>query len=299
MLEDVTVICHFYNEEYLLPAWLKHHREKFSFGIMIDYHSTDNSRVIINNLCPTWMLVTSENKHFEAELVDREVEKYEKLINGWVIALNVTEFMLGDLSIVNTTKKSRLYIPQIMLVESKIDDSDYSAFDFEKAIFHKNTINYWDHPLLRQSRLLHKDRRKYPTGRHFPFINQKSLIIVHVANYLISNHMVARALQIQHKIPHSDKVRWIGSQHFWDIDIGLNLDRLVQRVHNYDDYTNSPSKIMINYYKLYNKEKLRTVYYFKFSYLFILTKLRINFLNTRRYLFSSMRFILKNTIFYL
>ena len=44
-----TVLCHFYNEEWILPFWLKHHREIFDHGIMIDYNSTDRSVEIIRD----------------------------------------------------------------------------------------------------------------------------------------------------------------------------------------------------------------------------------------------------------
>jgi hypothetical protein len=46
-----TVISHFYNEEYMLPWWLKHHRQYFDHGILIDYGSTDKSLDIIKKIC--------------------------------------------------------------------------------------------------------------------------------------------------------------------------------------------------------------------------------------------------------
>jgi hypothetical protein len=33
----ITVISHIFNEEYLLPFWLEHHRTIFDHGIIIDY----------------------------------------------------------------------------------------------------------------------------------------------------------------------------------------------------------------------------------------------------------------------
>ncbi|MCA3390648.1 MAG: glycosyltransferase family 2 protein, partial [Roseomonas sp.] len=38
-----SVICHFFNEAYLLPWWLKHHVPIFDHGVMIDHGSTDGS----------------------------------------------------------------------------------------------------------------------------------------------------------------------------------------------------------------------------------------------------------------
>ncbi len=52
-----TIISHFYNEEYLLPWWLEHHKKYFNHGIMINYASTDNSVSIIKQICPDWTAI--------------------------------------------------------------------------------------------------------------------------------------------------------------------------------------------------------------------------------------------------
>ena len=43
----LTVISGIYNEEYLLPFWLEHHRKIFDHGVIVDWHSTDRSLEII------------------------------------------------------------------------------------------------------------------------------------------------------------------------------------------------------------------------------------------------------------
>lgn len=65
-----TVLCHFYNEEWLLPWWLNHHKQFFDHGIMINYQSTDRSAEIIKEICPTWDIVQSKNLYFLPEDVD-------------------------------------------------------------------------------------------------------------------------------------------------------------------------------------------------------------------------------------
>ena len=92
---NATVLCHFYNEEYLLPFWLKHHHSIFTHGIMIDYHSTDKSVEIIKELCPTWEIRTTKNEMFDAYLVDKEVMEIEETLIGFKIVLNVTEFIVA------------------------------------------------------------------------------------------------------------------------------------------------------------------------------------------------------------
>ena len=61
----VMLITHFYNEEFLLPYWIRHHASMFDHAVLIDYGSTDNSRQIIQDLAPsTWSVILSKNKKF-------------------------------------------------------------------------------------------------------------------------------------------------------------------------------------------------------------------------------------------
>jgi hypothetical protein len=95
MVERV-VISHFYNEAYLLPWWLRHHREIFDHGVLIDYHSTDESVDICRELVPNWEIVPSENTSFAALLCDFEVMKHEsRFPDAWKLALNTTEFFVA------------------------------------------------------------------------------------------------------------------------------------------------------------------------------------------------------------
>ena len=69
-----TLVSHFYNEDYLMPWWLEHHKDMFDHGIMIDYSSTDNSVDIIKEICPHWEIRQSRNQFFGAREIDAEVE---------------------------------------------------------------------------------------------------------------------------------------------------------------------------------------------------------------------------------
>lgn len=90
----ITVISHFYNEEFLLPFWLKHHLNLFDHGILINYRSTDRSTEIIKELCPTWEIRATTNKGWNDPFaIDNEVMAIENSISGWKIALNTTEFV--------------------------------------------------------------------------------------------------------------------------------------------------------------------------------------------------------------
>ena len=75
----MTIITNVYNEEYLLPFWIEHHKKLMDDGIIdhvvvVDYRSTDNSMNIIRKMCPTWEILTTKNQHFGAEENDNDIE---------------------------------------------------------------------------------------------------------------------------------------------------------------------------------------------------------------------------------
>ena len=111
--KQVMLITHFYNEEILLPYWIRHHAPMFDHAILIDYQSTDSSRKIIEDLAPsTWRVVNTQAPRFTVEYqhqktysgralyggasqCDSEVAEWElKYPNDWHIALTVTEFLV-------------------------------------------------------------------------------------------------------------------------------------------------------------------------------------------------------------
>lgn len=92
-----TIIAHYFNEEFLLPFWLNWHKQFFDFGILIDYHSNDQSNNIIHQICPSWKIIKPKyNNGFHARDLDREVVDAEKSCEGWKLCLNVTEFVFHD-----------------------------------------------------------------------------------------------------------------------------------------------------------------------------------------------------------
>lgn len=90
----LTVISHFYNEEFLLPYWLRHHTQIFDHGVLIDYQSTDRSVEIIKELAPNWEIRPSHYTVFDPFTLDMEVSEIEQELKGWKTALNTTEFLV-------------------------------------------------------------------------------------------------------------------------------------------------------------------------------------------------------------
>lgn len=90
---QLTVITHIWNEEFLLPFWLKHHTKLFDHGVIIDYGSTDASLDICRDLAPDWEVVRSRDDLFYAEGCDQQVMEQEQRFGDWKMALNITEFL--------------------------------------------------------------------------------------------------------------------------------------------------------------------------------------------------------------
>lgn len=212
-----TVISHFYNEEYLLPWWLEHHKKIFNFGVMIDYHSTDRSVEIIREICPHWQVITTQQPYFDARECDKEVEFFERQIRGWRIALTTTEFLVGDVDklTVDTPARMQWYIPGIRFTGWDLD----GKLDQTKPLWEQHTmgIPYETNSLAHQCRSYHNfPDLTYSPGRHFNPHNTEDVLVFHYGHTLIGMPMFDRRLQIQHKISPRDKAEGLGTHHYGD-----------------------------------------------------------------------------------
>lgn len=228
------IISHFFNEEYLLPWWLKHHRDRFDHGILIDYHSTDRSVEICRELVPGWDIVTSENHQFAALKCDFEVMKHEaRYPDAWKIALNTTEFLAGDvldqvIAAAEHEGRPGVYIPGTAMV----DDQPQTAPDPAKPLIAQKYHGFWESefPVTEvhfpwffpraRTRLLHRQAfGAYTPGRHSSMLPG----LVEVPNTELgiwwygyspwTEDFIARKAQIQTKMDPMDKKAGFGMQH--------------------------------------------------------------------------------------
>ncbi len=89
-MTKTTLLTNIYNEEYLLPFWLNHHKDMFDEIIVVDYNSTDKSIEICKNICPNCKIIKTRNSHFDAVQIDLEFMDIENDIEGIKIVLNTT-----------------------------------------------------------------------------------------------------------------------------------------------------------------------------------------------------------------
>jgi hypothetical protein len=211
---NATVLCHFYNEEYLLPFWLKHHHSIFTHGIMIDYHSTDKSVEIIKELCPTWEIRTTKNEMFDAHLVDKEVMEIEETLTGFKIALTVTEFIIAKTEF-NLTN-------DFTCIGMKSYTSLSNLKTPQNEIEFINNIQRVCYKPDRGHRVIHSYQNgNYNLGRHssnHPTTLSMDLYILWCGFYPWNEETLKRKCQIKDKIPESDKICGIGFHHLWNKD---------------------------------------------------------------------------------
>lgn len=223
----LTVLCHFFNEELLLPYWLRHHRTIFDQGVLIDYASTDRSAELCRELAPGWRVVPSRNRDFAGRTIDEEVESYERLREpGWTVTLNVTEFLVhedlrGYLLGVHETMRPLvpcLALRSYVMVDSLAREADYPRDLDERPLWEQRWHGYPDPGRVRAARFLHTMRDgAYLPGRHAtrhawaPAPGDAPLILWW--GWSPWPQVRARRLQIQQRIPASDLKLGRGVQH--------------------------------------------------------------------------------------
>lgn len=201
---------HFYNEEYILPWWLNHHKKYFDHGILIDYDSTDNSAKICKDICPNWDLVKSRNKNFDAVQLDAEIMDIERGVEDWRIVLTTTEFLIGDYEWLYQTQEKRIIVKSYIMTDPNIGINYYP--DYNENLWDRHYYGYFDNN-YRKGRLLNREPSAFNPGRHFSEYNTDKLCILWYAFAPWNERLRQRKLQIQTRIPDSDYAAGRGNHH--------------------------------------------------------------------------------------
>lgn len=212
------IFSHFYNEEFLLPFWLEHHKKIFDHGVLFDYDSTDSSCEIIKKICPTWEIIRSRNKQFSAQHIEEEILEKEATYEpgDYRIILNTTEFLFyKDNAFHETREKRQFLIPSLCMVDNNPD----KIINYNKSLISQKYFGYPDNNKSRRSRSMHNFYiEKYPLGRHFSHSNTSDFIICWFGFSPYEERLLERKTQIKNKIPNSDFQRGWGFQHQFSKD---------------------------------------------------------------------------------
>lgn len=208
----MVIISSFYNEEYLLPWWLEHHKKIFDHGVLFNYFSTDSSVKIIKKICPTWEIRSTKNKDWDFADNDNEYMSAEREFKGYKMVLMTTEFLVGELPEL-PADKTMYSVPFFRLVDNKPEIEP----NYNLPLIEQKRFGFIDKSNKR--RFLHNyPDGQYHVGRHASKIIAKD-IPMWVFKYVFSpwnEKFINRKLQMKTYINPEDIKRKWGLHHMWD-----------------------------------------------------------------------------------
>jgi len=222
-----TLLSNVYNEEYLLPFWLHHHKNMFDDIIIIDYNSTDKSIEICKRICPNCKIIQTRNNFFDAIEIDKEFMDIENNIEGIKIVLNTTEFLFCETSVKDIFINSNEPCSFGIKSTSPYSLNTYTInnnYDLIHNLLNNDIVYHYDRGL----RQIHSfPNGKYHVGRHNTynmFVTTDKAHIIWVGYYPLNDNLLKRKLQIQQNIPEHDKQIGYGVQHFYDKEKMLSIN---------------------------------------------------------------------------
>jgi hypothetical protein len=253
-----TVLTNIYNEEYLLPFWLEHHKKIFDHGIIIDYWSTDKSVEICKQICPTWEVRTTTNPYFGAIEIDIEFMEIEKSIEGIKMHLNTTEFLFIDKPLSELFNNEPIsYGVRAYGAYSKNEEYPTTMQEIVKGVLHDDVRFIFEYE--RGRRQIHT----YPTGRyklgrhstHNPSTEIINMAILWLGYYPWNNKLIDRKLQIKTYIPASDREKGYSYNHFYDtFKIESIRKHWVLNGRRLEEEAPNLQRMLVNYNNLINSE---------------------------------------------
>lgn len=239
-------LMHFYNEELLIRDWIEHHLKIFDYLILVDHRSTDSSVDIIKSFnCDRILKCVSNLEDFNATANDREIESIEStyIPNGksiWKMCLNTTEFIFTP------NLKNKLYelhnqYPDIQAFGMKsVCLVDKEPAELQRPIWKNRNWGFVDNGSVRRWRYIHNAKHgHYQVGRHgtdLSAVNIPELLILHFS-YSPYPQCKKRKLQIQNRIPQSDKNAGLGKEHLVT-EKQLDRNRFDALQYSYDLFEN-------------------------------------------------------------
>lgn len=269
----MLLISHFYNEEYLLPFWLEHHKKIFTYGVLVNNFSDDNSIKLIKNITPDWKIINGPTEYFNSTIMEEFIMEIEVSYNMPKIVLNTTEFLIinNKVKFNNYLKQEKFatFIDTVMMVDTEPKNTDIKNLLKEKdsGIWHKELNIYKLNKKFKfdknsRSRLLHNyPNGQYLPGRHITLIKNTTKLspkIAHINWYNFSpwnDKYIERKLNVKNKISEHDKEKNHGHQHF-------KTKIELENTYNYL----KPKARQIKLYGVKNYSKKFLIYLLNFAY---------------------------------
>ena len=214
----LTVFTNVYNEEYMLPFWLEHHKGIFDHGVVFDWDSTDSSMDIVRKVCPTWEIIKAPQKYFDAYENDVILMNEEMKHTGYKMVLNTTEFLISPNPIRQylSPNLNSYYMRTVPSVLSTISYQDpRNLLELFSGI---ERVCIGGIPITdRAKRCIHSyNHGHYSLGRHretLPITEDIPFYTIWFGFYPWNPKFHQRKLQIKDRIPMSDIQKGSSRQH--------------------------------------------------------------------------------------
>jgi hypothetical protein len=213
------LLTHFYNEEYLLPFWLNHHKKIFDHCIMFDYQSTDSSVDIIKKICPEWEIIPSRNKEFAAEEIDIEILEAESRYGDGIyrMCLSITEFLVCKPDFFKIKQKNQYLIPAFTMVDNLENKNTELINDISLIKQRTHGLHYKTNFASRRARSMHNfNIKNYPLGRHYGSYNTNDAVLCWYGYSPFNDTAKRRKYDIGKRIPERDIKRGWALHHKFD-----------------------------------------------------------------------------------
>jgi hypothetical protein len=178
----------------------------------------------MHELAPTWEVRQSRNAEFGAAACDTEVMEIEREITGWKIVLTTTEFLYCNdlpalLSNIESQGLNGAKIRPVAMVDMQ-ERVDIDANLPLELQCHTGFLGGFMEPY--KSRLIHRHvDGAYSIGRHYTGRTDiarypEGALLLWFGYAPWTSQTKARRLQIQNRIPESDKKGGLGVHHIMD-----------------------------------------------------------------------------------
>jgi len=142
--------------------------------------------------------------------IDSEVMDYEAYIDGFKIALNSTEFLVGDLSFLDKPNApASIFINPFVMVDPPEQVEKIATYD-KSLLEQKHHGLSFKESVFRFARILHRIPTKYPPGRHyeptnplFPIHDERAAILWYGYSPYVES-LIKRKRQICSKLDPND-----------------------------------------------------------------------------------------------
>lgn len=212
----MVIISSFYNEEYLLPWWLQHHKPLFTHGVLFDYYSTDRSVEIIKSICPTWEVRKTRNRDWSFADNDVEFMRAEQEFDGYKIVLTTTEFLMGVPEL--PEEKTCFGIRLRRIIDT--DPENKPTYDLPLTE-QKNTIYKQPRDKYKRRFLHNYKDGNYHMGRHSTRLPVSYTSDVLIYKYVFApwnEEFIQRKLAMKNYMSSRDIEKNRGAHHKWDRD---------------------------------------------------------------------------------